>query len=71
MAYAFINVDGPTDNPGPYNHSAMFAVVLNVHFCVVPSFLRHMLLHFNYKVDRDRTTDLNPIIHEGARLTLV
>jgi hypothetical protein len=69
-AFALINDDGPIATPAPYIHFVLFAVAPNTHYRLIPSSRGHMLLKFDSKADRDAVANLNPIIHDGARLTI-
>lgn len=70
IAYALINIDGPTDNPSPFIHATLFSVAPTVHCSLHPSSRGCMMLWFNNRGDRDAMVDLCPIIYDGACLSL-
>ena len=70
IAYAYINVDGPTDNLAPYICSTLFLAAPIVHCRLCASSRGHMLLCFNSHGDLNAMVDLRPIIHNGTCLTL-
>jgi hypothetical protein len=60
VAYAYININGPTDSPTPYIRSALFSVAPIVHFRPFSSSRGHMLLRFDSRGDRDAVAALSP-----------
>ena len=69
IAYAYINLDGPSDNPAPFICAALFSVAPRVHFTVHASSSGNMMMRFGSCGDRDVVTSLSPITHDGALLT--
>lgn len=68
VAYAYINVDSPSDNSAPFIRATLFSVAPTVHYTLHPS-SRGMMLHFVSRGDCDVVVGLSPIIHDGARLS--
>lgn len=69
-AFAFISVDGPTDEPAPYIRSAITAAAPHLPCQFIPSGRGHMMLRFESKAVHDSLARLSPIIHDGASLTI-
>lgn len=70
IAYAFINIDRPSNNPAPFIYAALFSAAPMLHCRLHTSSRGNMMLHFGSRGDRDAVVDLSPIIHDGTRLSL-
>ncbi|KAJ1272950.1 hypothetical protein BS78_06G242300 [Paspalum vaginatum] len=70
VAYAYLNEDAPTLNPSPFIRAAIYSVANAVHYTMHPSSRGAMMLIFDNRELRDAVVDMQPIIHDGGRLSL-
>jgi hypothetical protein len=68
VSYAYINIDGPSNNPAPFIRATLFSVAPTVHCMLHPSSCG-MMLRFGSHGNHDVVVGLSPITHDGALLS--